>query len=264
MSPAETSILGDLVAAGVSTSILAGYHGWLRWRLRRNPAYTVQSVHALVRTAWVESIMTNRRDILAIQTLRNSTMAATFLASTAILLIGAVLSLSGQGDKLELTWNALDSFQAIDPSIWLLKLLALILDLSVAFFSFALAIRNFHHVGYLLNVPPEGRHSKVTPAYVAAYLNQAGRSYTRGMRAYYFLLPLLFWLLGPVLMVVASAALVVILHRLDRAGDEMEPEVKAVEEGRVPRLQVDPVRPESARPLYGLEASTPRGVVGAT
>lgn len=216
---------GELSAAAITAVILVGYHIWLRWRTRGNPAYTVQSIHAIARGAWVESVMAGGRDILAVQTLRNSTMAATFLASTAILLIVGVLTLSGQGDKLQLTWSALQSVQTTPSEIWLLKLLALILDLAFAFFSFTLAIRKFHHLGYLLNVPPAGRHPRLTPAYVTAYFNRAGRFYTLGMRTYYFLLPLVCWLFGPVLMLAAALSLVVMLYRLDRAGDELEPDL---------------------------------------
>jgi uncharacterized membrane protein len=220
-----TGVSGELSAAATTAMILIGYHLWLRWRIRANPAYTVQSIHAIARTAWVESVMANGRDILAVQTLRNSTMAATFLASTAILLIVGVLTLSGQGEKLQLTWSALQSVHATPSEIWLVKLLALILDLAFAFFSFTLAIRKFHHLGYLLNVPPAGRHPRLTPAYVGAYFNRAGRFYTLGMRTYYFLLPLVCWLFGPILMLLGALTLVIILYRLDRAGDELEPEL---------------------------------------
>ena len=251
----------DAAAAGLGALILAGYHGWLLWRVRRQPAYTVQSIHALARSAWVESVMKNGRDILAVQTLRNSTMAATFLASTAILLIVGVLTLSGQSDKLEIAWNALNSFHATDPSLWLIKLLALIVDLSFAFFSFTLAIRKFHHVGYLLNVPEDGRHPLLTPAYVAAYLNRAGSFYTLGMRAYYFLLPLVFWLFGPVLMVVASVALVAILYRLDRAGYEMEAELTVVPTGEPPPPR-NRKRETRVEPIATLHSFEPEGQSG--
>ena len=36
------------------------------------------------------------------------------------------------------------------------------------------------------------------------------------MRAFLFAVPLVFWLFGPVFLVVASAGLVLALHRLDR------------------------------------------------
>ena len=212
----------EMLGAAISVLILTGYHVWLWWRVQREPAYTVQAIHAMARSAWVQSIMESGRDILAIQTLRNSTMAATLMASTAVLLIVGVLTLSGQGDKLQITWSTLKSFNGTDPSLWEVKLLALIVDLTVAFFSFALAIRKFHHVGYLLNVPPPLRRAFHTPTYVDAYMNGAGRSFSLGMRTYYFLLPLVFWLFGPALMVTAALALVAILHHLDRGANELE------------------------------------------
>ena len=70
----------DLGGFGVSVLLLGIYHLYLRQRVKRNPAYTVQAVNAMARSAWVERIMTNEDGILAVQTLRNSTMAATFLA----------------------------------------------------------------------------------------------------------------------------------------------------------------------------------------
>jgi uncharacterized membrane protein len=216
----SSAYLSDALAFAATVALLAGYHLFLAWRVRHDAAYSVQAVHAMARAAWVESVMRDGRDVLAVQTLRNSTMAATFLASTAVLLIIGVLSLSGQGDKLGSTWHSLNLFGATDPALWLVKLLCLIVDLSVAFFAFAQAVRKFNHVGYLINVPKDIEHAVITPRYVAAYLNRAGTSYTVGMRAYYFLLPLLFWLFGPHLMIGAAVVLVFILYRLDRAADD--------------------------------------------
>ncbi len=210
----------DLLAFLSSMALLLAYHIYVRVKVRQNPTYTVQAIHNQARAAWVDSVMANGRDILAVQTLRNSTMAATFLASTAVLLIMGVLTLSGQGDKLGSTWHALNLFGVADPALWLLKTILLMLDLCFAFFCFTLAVRKFHHVGYLINLPKSFEHPIITPRYVAAYLNRAGRYYGLGMRAYYFTLPLLFWMFGPHLMLASSLALVFLLHHLDRAYDE--------------------------------------------
>jgi uncharacterized membrane protein len=189
----------------------------LRYKIRNNPAYTVQAINIIARTAWVENIMRNGKDILAVQTLRNSTMAATFLSSTSILLIMGVLSLSGQGDKLDSTWHLLNIIGSRHPELWLVKVLLMLLDLLVAFFSFAMSIRIFNHVGYLLNVPLEMNHKSISPRYVAIQLNYAGHYYSVGMRAYYFLVPLVFWLFGPHLMLLSTLLLIFMLYRLDRA-----------------------------------------------
>lgn len=209
---------GDVIGFGVSALLLGLYHLYLYRKVRRNPAYTLQAVNHAVRSAWVIQVMADEgKDILAIQTLRNSTMAATFLASTAVLLIIGTLTLSGQADKLDATWHALNIFGAASAELWVIKLLVLIVNFFVAFFSFSVSIRLFNHVGYHINIAPAGRPKWLTPERVAAHLNAAGRFYSLGMRGFYFSVPLVFWLFGPVFMVAATLGLIAVLYRLDRA-----------------------------------------------
>lgn len=96
--------------------LLAGYE-LFRWtKVRRDRFYTVQGVNAAARAAWVHSIMTSQgKDILAVQTLRNAIMGPTFLASTAVLLMLGVLTLTGQGDKLAANWHNLKVFGSSHP-----------------------------------------------------------------------------------------------------------------------------------------------------
>jgi len=210
--PYQNDVLGFVL----SVSLLLLYHLFLKHKERTDPSYTVQAVNRTARAAWVENIMAEGKDILAVQTLRNSTMAATFLASTAVLLIIGVLTLSSQGEKLETTWHALNMFGAKHAELWMIKLLLLVLDLLFAFFSFSMSIRIFNHVGYMINVPLGMNYKSITPTHVANHLNRAGWFYWLGMRAYYFLVPLLFWLFGPHLMLMSTLGLVYVLYRLDR------------------------------------------------
>jgi uncharacterized membrane protein len=207
----------DIAGFGASLALLAAYHAYLRYRLSKDPGYTIQRINDLVRTAWVEDIMRRREGILAVQTLRNSMMAAVFLASTAVLMIIGVLTLSEQGERLRTTWQALDVFGAASSRLWLTKMLLLLIDLLVAFFSFAMAIRLFHHVGYMINAPQNEDLAAANPAHVCGHLNRAGHFYSIGMRAYYYTVPLLLWLFGPHFMLGGTVALVISLHYLDRA-----------------------------------------------
>ena len=219
----------DVVSFISSAALIIVYHLFLRAKVRKDRTYTVQAVNAIARTAWVETIMQERKDILAVQTLRNSTMAATFLASTSVLMIIGILTMSG-GGKLESTWHALNVFGAQSPELWLVKLLCLLLDMLVAFFSFSMSIRIFNHVGYMINVPLAQKHKMITPAHVATHLNRAGQFYSIGMRAYYFTVPLVFWLFGPHFMLVATIVLLFVLYRLDRAPKIMTLDFSDVEQ----------------------------------
>lgn len=207
----------DLLSIALSTTAILVYQLYLRWRTGRDPASSAQDVMLVARAAWVESVMRERRDILAVQTLRNSTMSASFMASTAVLLIIGVLTLSAQGDKLSGTWHALNFLGPASVELWLFKLLVMLFDLLFAFFSFSMSVRMFHHLGYLINVPlnPPPEFGQIR--HVVAQLNRAGIYYRVGMRAYYFTVPLLFWLFGPLLLVGATAMLIFFLYHLDRA-----------------------------------------------
>jgi len=226
----------DAIAVTVVIGLIGGYHAYLRALARKNPSAVLSSVAAIARTTWVETMMADRANaVLAIQTLRNSTMASTFLASTSILLMVGVLTLSSQGPALKTTWHYVNVAGSLGPELWLIKLLVLLLLLFFAFFSFSNAIRIFNHVGYLINVPqdvnrPEGANApesvdlrikptrtRFTPSQVASELNRGGRYYSLGTRTYYYLIPFVFWLFGPLYMIGAATVLVLImLPRIDK------------------------------------------------
>jgi uncharacterized membrane protein len=207
----------DLLTFASSAGLVLAYQRYLAWRTRNDPASSAQDTMLAARAAWVASVMRERRDILAVQTLRNSTMSASFMASTAVLLIIGVLTLSAQGDKLSGTWHALNFLGQTSNEMWLFKLLMMLFDLLFAFFSFAMAVRIFHHMGYLINVPLDKAVETTQIRQVEAHLNRAGTYYRIGMRAYYFTVPLLFWLFGPTWLLGATLAMLFFMFHLDRA-----------------------------------------------
>lgn len=211
-------LFNDIASLALSALLLVLYHLYLRHKQKRDPNYTVQAINRIARAVWVKTLMASGKpDVIPVQTLRNSTMAATFLASTAVLLIIGVLTLSGQGDKLSSTWHALNVYGAAHAELFMIKLLMLLLDLFTVFFSFTLAIRLYNHVGYMINVPYTLDHKVISPDHVAEHLNRAGAYYSIGMRAFYFIIPLVFWLFGPHFMLISTAGLIAVLYRIDRA-----------------------------------------------
>ncbi len=102
-------------------------------RVRRDPDYTVQALLNKGRRAWVERMMNDKESIIAVQTLRNAIMGATFFASTAVALIVGTITLSTQGDKLAQAWSTLSPIGAIDEHLWLLKLLVLLSSVRLTF-----------------------------------------------------------------------------------------------------------------------------------
>lgn len=206
----------DVVCLLASVAMFTLYNAFIWWKLKSDPIYTIQGATDLARRAWVVNVMEEKKDILAVQTLRNSTMAATFLASTAILLSVGVLSLTGNADNIGTTWHSLNVFGSTEQSTVALKLLVLLVNLFIAFFSFSSSIRLYNHVGFMINVPTIDGNYSSSMTFVAVQLNRAASHFHFGMRAFYFMVPLMFWIFGPMLLVFSTMIMICVVYCLDR------------------------------------------------
>jgi uncharacterized membrane protein len=206
---------GEFYLTAASFLILGIYHGHWIYLIYRKPMSTAVGITNHLRGHWVESIMQDRRDILAVQTLRNWVMASSFLASTGILICLGLLSVAASPEKMAEITPGLQELVREHRVLWLFKLMVLIIDFFFIFFSFCLAIRYFHHVNFMINVPSTLAH-KVTPEYITKILNRGMMHYTLGMRGYYFSVLLFLWLFGPIWMLMGTVILTIILYRLDR------------------------------------------------
>lgn len=207
----------DLFCLFASIFMFTVYNVYIWQKLKSDPIYTIQGATDLARRAWVVTVMEEHDALLAVQTLRNSTMAATFMASTAVLLSVGVLSLTGQAENLSTTWHSLNIFGSTQKSTLALKLLVLLLNLFIAFFSFSSSIRLFNHVGFMINAPASEANAASSMTFVAIQLNRAASHFHFGMRAFYFLVPLVLWIFGPLLLLGGTAVMIGVVYYLDRA-----------------------------------------------
>lgn len=170
-----------------------------------------------VREHWVDMILnTQNMEILAVQTLRNSVMAANFMASTSILLIIGTLGLADKVDGWKSTSMAAVVVNGLAINLWQVKLALLLLVFFMAFFCFSMSIRLFTHVGYLITLPRNQKDHEDLQKYSSAYLNKAGAYYAVGSRAFYFCLPAVFWFFGPYYLIATTVLLIGVLLILDR------------------------------------------------
>jgi uncharacterized membrane protein len=138
---------GEFYLTAASFLILGIYH----CLINRKPMSTAVGITNHLRGRWVESIMQDRRDILAVQTLRNWVMASSFLASTGILICLGLLSVAASPGKMAEITPGLQELVREHRVLWLFKLMVLIIDLFFIFFSFCLAIRYFNYVNFMIN-----------------------------------------------------------------------------------------------------------------
>jgi uncharacterized membrane protein len=207
----------DIIAFSASCLFVLTYYLYLAIRTRRAPEASIHAHNAKIREQWVDMVMSSgKMDILAIQTLRNSVIAANFMASTAVLLIIGTLNISEKIGQWTLTWHPLVIGGTTPGVVWQIKLGLLLLVFAIAFHFFSMAIRYFNHVGYMINLPSEpSKHSGLYHQ-TCIYLNKAGKYYMFGTRTFFFSLPIIMWFFGPYFLVLASIGLTTGLAMLDK------------------------------------------------
>ena len=195
--------------------LLVAYHLYLFHKTRHKPTSTSQGLARRTRALWVESIMKNNKDILAVQTLRNWTMASTFLASTAIIIGLGIFNLALTADKQGELSLLIGPLSVDHPVLWTAKLVLLGIDFLIVFFNFTLAVRYYNHTGFMINLPTD-EDSGVSVENVIKILDRGGTHYTLGMRGYYLAIPLALWLFGPLWLMSGTLVMIAVLYRLDR------------------------------------------------
>jgi uncharacterized membrane protein len=208
----------DSIAFLASCLLLLVYYRYQSWRTRRAPDANISAHNARIREQWVSMVMGNgKMDILAIQTIRNSVIAANFMASTAVLLIIGTLNIS---EKIGQWTLNLHPFISTDNTffgvVWQVKLGLMLLVFAIAFHFFSMAIRYFNHVGYMISLPCDPAKDNGLYAETCTYLNRAGRYYMFGTRTFFFSIPIICWFFGSIFLVLSTIGLIAGLAMLDR------------------------------------------------
>jgi len=207
----------DSFAFAVFVLFSVGYHSLYYYLVRKRPDIIFKGKINLIRRAWVAKIFAEDKGIVAVQTLRNVTMAASFLTTASVVLIGGLISLLLNLEATQHIFIQQGTHQISDP-VLALKLVTLIALFVASLFYFSLCVRLLNHVGMLLGSPPEAIRDAVgeDPVnFVYKLYAKAGRNYTFGMRSVYFLIPAVLWFLGPTFCIASSVGVIFVCLKLD-------------------------------------------------
>ena len=207
--------LQEIMLVLLAAIVTLAYHLHLYSKVRREPLKTAIGITNHARQMWVKGVIRDRRDIMAVQTLRNQVMAATFLASTAILISLGLFSAAFRPGVFSEISHALNLLGAKNETLWMFKLMLLAIIFFITFFNFTLAIRYYNHAGFMINTF-EQNDSTVSEEAVTQVVNHGALHYTIGMRGFYLAVPMALWLFGPIWMLAGSLVLIAVLYRLDR------------------------------------------------
>ncbi|MGX9856519.1 DUF599 domain-containing protein [Limimaricola variabilis] len=184
------------------------------WRIEhpgRRPSVTV--LMAEHRREWMRAFVQRGNRIFDATIMSSLRQGTSFFASTCLLAVGGVLALIGNTEPLQ---GVAEGFgQGRQPAVlWQIKLLPVALLLTHAFLKFVWAHRIFGYCSVLMaSVPNEASDPRALPrAMQAAELNiRAAWNFNRGLRAMYFALGAVAWLLGGWALVLAMTAVLWLL-----------------------------------------------------
>lgn len=200
----------ELALLAASLGLLAIYRAMHARRARLDPSISTRMVHDRIRGDWVAMMSGSvERGILAVQTLRNSVMAASFMASTAALALAGTLGFASEADKLAAVWHR-DHAIAMASALFPLKVFLLLGAFFGSFLLFSLSVRLYNHAGYA--IVQAGSADAVT-----RYINRGGRLYGDGLRTFYMAFPIVAWLFDATMMLAATIGVLWIRWHLDTA-----------------------------------------------
>ncbi|MFG6490374.1 DUF599 family protein [Roseateles sp. BYS78W] len=172
--------------------------------------------HAGLREEWFRVVSVHKgSEVLAVQTLRNSLMSATMLASTAALALMGTVSLAAP--SLHEGFDAAGGQATLGPRLVLeLVLLAL---LFVSLVSSMMAVRFYNHAGFIGGMPVDSEARVRWTGAGVRYVRRAGVLYGVGLRQLVLVVPVVATLLLPASGPVAAVVVAVVLYSLDRFND---------------------------------------------
>lgn len=202
-------------AAVVTTLVLLlCYEAVLLMRQRRHPARVARVAHAQLREDWLLAVSAEKgSEVLAVQTLRNSLMSATMLASTAALALMGTVTLAAPS-----LHAIVDHANGHTPAPYRLLLeLVLLALLFASLVSTLMAVRYYNHAGFVCGMPVASAARRRWTSIGVHYVRRAGLLYGLGLRQLVLVAPVVAAMLHPLAGPVAALLVVAVLFFFDRA-----------------------------------------------
>lgn len=208
----------ELAATGWLFLCWGGYTWFARYRARST--FCIASVLHTYRQQWMMSMLQRGNRITDASLLSNLERNASFLASTAMLIIAGLVTTLASIEKVH---NMLTSVPFSQPDLSPLalqfKIVVMLVIFIYSFFTFTWAMRQYGFCAVLVGAAPvndeqggDAVERERYAYYAAKVIDQAGHSYNYGLRGFYFSLSILAWLMNTWLFVIAVGVVVAVLY----------------------------------------------------
>ena len=195
-----------------------GYTYFSRYRSRRTHRLQ-NALHDYVKD-WVQVL--HKRDLRIVDTslASNIMRSATFLASSSLLIIAALLTAAGSTDGVITFMAELPFVAEVTRQTWEIKILLMVLIYVYAFFTFTWCMRQWGFISIIVGSAPLAEDKSASDELRSAHRQTLAEvvwlaiySFNLGLRAYYFSMALLSWFVHPIALMLATSWVVAVLYR---------------------------------------------------
>ena len=207
----------DLVALAWFIAAWIAYAAAVEWT-----GYGRKGLNSLIdeyRSLWMRRMLEREMRMVDMQIMAALQNGTAFFASTTLIAIGGALTLLRSTDEVLNVLATLPFGIETTRMQWEAKVIGLTVILVYTFFKFAWSYRLFNYVAILFGATPHAADKDTAEAQAhvirtTRLFSSAGRHFNRGQRAFFFALAYLGWFISPwVLMVTTAAAVIVIWAR---------------------------------------------------
>ena len=188
----------DIVAVAWFFVWWIGYARFALWHSLSVPS--LQSAMAQYRRDWWVRVLERELRMIDTSIVANLSNSSTFFASTTLLILGGLLALLGTTEKVSTVIQGLPFNRHMSEGGWEVKIMLLVGIFVYAFFKFTWSLRQFNMVSVMIGAAPRvPREAEDEASYIhrgARMSHLAGEHFNYGLRAYYFSMAALAWLLN--------------------------------------------------------------------
>ncbi len=169
------------------------------------------------RLRWAQAMVKREVRVHDAALMGNLMSSISFYANTTIYIVAGLFALLGTLDKVVSVTEDLPFARAVSSNGLELKVLVLIATFVIAYFKFSWSLRQFNLLNILMGAaPPPGDPTGSQFAEKMATVNTlAGDEFNGGIRAYYFGIAAVTWMIAPWLFIAVTSLVLWVLYRRD-------------------------------------------------
>lgn len=214
----------DLIGLACFIAAWSGYAVVVEWTAQGRGGLNGRM--GAYREIWMRRMLARDMRMVDMQLMASLQTGTAFFASTSLIAIGGALTLLRSTDEIQAVVTALAFGIPVSRGLWETKTIGLVVIFAYAFFKFSWSYRLYAYVAILLGAMPfpADQDTPEAEAHVlrtARLFDSAGRHFNRGQRAFFFALGYLGWFVGPIVLLLTTALVVVTMWRRQFASDAL-------------------------------------------